>query len=162
MKNHFSLPMHSLQQTTRDFFGRRKRRFFLPMLLLLACGSGAYRFVSVQAGFGISDGNRQASLSDRVVIHGSKSPALNLSDGRELLTAFAGNLQAQQALDRGLVRPLSMATADFDEDGVADLVAGYAGAGGGIISLHRGNLDALYPNSAYAGQRQAEGNRHRP
>jgi CSLREA domain-containing protein len=44
-------------------------------------------------------------------------------------------------------RPLSMATGDFDEDGVNDLVIGYALAKGGSITVLRGNLDALAPQT---------------
>ena len=40
-----------------------------------------------------------------------------------------------------------MASADLDGDGVADLVVGFAHSGGGILALHRGNLDAFAPQS---------------
>src|SRR5439155_16493744 len=45
---------------------------------------------------------------------------------------------------------LTLATADFDEDGVPDLVAGFAAPGGGLLVLHRGNVDALFPNAPEA------------
>jgi CSLREA domain-containing protein len=44
-------------------------------------------------------------------------------------------------------RPLSMATGDFDEDGVNDLVIGYALSKGGSIAVLRGNLDANAPQT---------------
>jgi hypothetical protein len=44
----------------------------------------------------------------------------------------------------------ALASADFDEDGVPDLVTGYAGAKGGVLSIQRGNVDAIYPNSPEA------------
>ena len=44
-------------------------------------------------------------------------------------------------------RPLSMTTGDFDEDGVNDLVIGYALAKGGSIAVLRGNLDAHAPQT---------------
>src|SRR6202000_2298725 len=44
-------------------------------------------------------------------------------------------------------RPLSMATGDFDEDGVNDLVIGYALSKGGSIAVLRGNLDAHAPQT---------------
>ena len=50
-----------------------------------------------------------------------------------------------------------MASADFDEDGVPDLINGYAGADGGIISLHRGNIDSIYPNSPDSQRRKTSG-----
>ncbi len=42
-------------------------------------------------------------------------------------------------------RPLSMTTGDFDEDGVNDLVIGYALSKGGSVAVLRGNLDAHAP-----------------
>ena len=46
-----------------------------------------------------------------------------------------------------LGQPVSMSSADFDEDGVSDLVVGYKGAQGASIAIHRGNLDAFAPHS---------------
>jgi hypothetical protein len=54
-------------------------------------------------------------------------------------------------------RPLSLASADFDEDGVPDLISGYAHAAGGILSLNRGNVDSIYPNAPEAALRRANG-----
>ena len=36
---------------------------------------------------------------------------------------------------------------DIDSDGVADLLVGYSAPGGGVIAVHRGNLDAFAPQS---------------
>lgn len=44
-------------------------------------------------------------------------------------------------------RPLSMVQGDFDEDGVNDLVIGYALTKGGSIAMLRGNLDAHAPQT---------------
>jgi hypothetical protein len=52
----------------------------------------------------------------------------------------------------------ALASADFDEDGVPDLVTGYANsATGGTFSIQRGNLDAIYPNSPEAQARRERG-----
>jgi hypothetical protein len=52
----------------------------------------------------------------------------------------------------------ALASADFDEDGVPDLVTGYANsATGGTLSIQRGNLDAIYPNSPEAQARRERG-----
>jgi len=40
-----------------------------------------------------------------------------------------------------------MASGDVDSDGIEDLLVGYGSAGGGTISIHRGNLDAIAPQS---------------
>ncbi len=47
-------------------------------------------------------------------------------------------------------RPLALAAGDFDEDGVADLLSGYAAGESGSIRLHRGDIAAVYPNSPEA------------
>ena len=62
-----------------------------------------------------------------------------------------------QRLERGAGRPVTLASGDLDEDGVPDLVSGYATPGGGILALHRGNADSIYPNSPEAQQRKARG-----
>jgi len=52
----------------------------------------------------------------------------------------------------------ALASADFDEDGMPDLVTGYATTGtGGTISIQRGNVDAVYPNSPEAKARRQGG-----
>lgn len=156
--NHSSLTINSMKKITRQIFGTGRRRFLLPALVLLAICCMSLRFTSVQAFdvFSIPT-TFKTPQSEQVMIHGKASKILKLGDGRELLSAFDGNLQARQALMSGEARPLAVATADFDEDGVADVIAGYAGAGGGIVSLHRGNVDALYPNSIEARQRKQAG-----
>ncbi|MBI1761407.1 MAG: hypothetical protein HYR56_08230, partial [Acidobacteria bacterium] len=63
--------------------------------------------------------------------------------------------QARLAADAA--RPLALAAGDFDEDGVPDLVSGYAVAGHGLLSLQRGNVDALWPHTPEAAQRKAAG-----
>jgi hypothetical protein len=60
----------------------------------------------------------------------------------------------KQVLEHNLVQPTALASADFDEDGVPDLVSGYAGPGGGILTLRRGNLYALYPHADRASMSQ--------
>jgi hypothetical protein len=52
----------------------------------------------------------------------------------------------------------ALASADFDEDGMPDLVTGYAITGtGGTVSIQRGNVDAVYPNSPEAKARRQRG-----
>jgi hypothetical protein len=98
-------------------------------------------------------------LSDSVSIRaaGRGNPWINMTDGHELLTAYEGPNELVRALARDEARPLSLISADFDEDGMPDLVAGYAGANGGIITLHRGNVDSVYPNTQAARRRKSEG-----
>jgi hypothetical protein len=98
-------------------------------------------------------------LSESISVRaaGIGNPIINLSDGHDLITPYVGEERLQQALERNEARPLSLASADFDEDGVPDLVSGYAEANGGIVTLLRGNVDSIYPHSPEAKQRKAEG-----
>ena len=54
-------------------------------------------------------------------------------------------------------RPTALASADFDEDGVPDLACGYSIGETGLLSLHRGNKDPIYPHSERSRQRRLEG-----
>ena len=50
---------------------------------------------------------------------------------------------------------LSMASGDFDENGVPDVVVGLGGSGRFALSMYRGNPDALYPDEPEARQRRS-------
>jgi parallel beta-helix repeat protein len=88
---------------------------------------------------------------------GRGNPSINLSDGVQLQASYSGAVGARRLLAAKLARPCALASADFDEDGVADLVTGYWSASGNILTLHRGNIDSIYPNSPEARQRKARG-----
>jgi uncharacterized protein (TIGR03437 family) len=97
-----------------------------------------------------------AGLSGRVSADaaGQDSPRINFRDSRNLPTDYAGTAAARQALLSGLSRPLTLASADFDEDGVPDLISGYAGPGGASIALHRGSPDLIFLHSPEAQRRR--------
>ncbi len=99
----------------------------------------------------------RAEALDAVALHaaGWGTPWLNLRDGAPLAATYEGADPVAQAVASGAARPLSLAAADFDEDGVPDLVVGYGAPAG--LALHRGNVDAIYPNAPEAQRRRAEG-----
>src|SRR5437588_5055882 len=100
-----------------------------------------------------------ARLSETISVHaaGRGNPTINLSDGRDLLTSYVGPEELRNALEQNQAEPLSLASADFDEDGVPDLVSGYSYNGQGIVTLLRGNVDSIYPNAPEAKQRKTNG-----
>ncbi len=102
---------------------------------------------------------RLAQLSDDISIHSNTrvTPSISLSNGHDLITDYEGTEQARAAIENNLASPAALASADFDEDGVPDLICAYRAPGGGIITLHRGNRDAIYPNTSQAQRRKAEG-----
>jgi len=99
-----------------------------------------------------------ATMSETVTVHaaGRGKPYINFSDGHDILTGYSATSNGDAALQIP-ASPLAMASADFDEDGVPDLVSGYSVSGGGILILHRGNVDSVYPNAPEAQQRRATG-----
>lgn len=101
----------------------------------------------------------RARMSEEVTVHaaGRGNPWINLSDGRELITPYSGPIELTRVLEQNEARPMALCSADFDEDGVPDLISGYAGPNGGILTLLRGNVDSIYPNAPEAKQRRAEG-----
>ena len=66
-----------------------------------------------------------ARLSESVAVSeaGRGNFTINLSDDREVLTVYAGPAELQEALEQNRTLPRSLAAADFDEDGVPDLVS---------------------------------------
>jgi Domain of unknown function (DUF4214) len=86
---------------------------------------------------------------------GQRSPLANLGASRELLTTYNGPRQSQLAIEDNLARPTALASGDFDEDGIADLLCAYAITTGGLLTLHRGNVRAIYPHSDEGKRRRA-------
>lgn len=87
---------------------------------------------------------------------GRGNPYINFEDGRAIpvVSPEGGGLVA---LLSDASRGLALASADFDEDGMADLVASYEGDSGGLLSLHFGNVDAVRPHAPEAKARRAAG-----
>jgi len=86
-----------------------------------------------------------------------RSPNFRLPAPRPLASGYVGEARWLDAIDSDRTRAAALATADFDEDGIADLVSGYGTAAGGLLTLHRGNVDSIYPNNRGAKRRRAEG-----
>jgi VCBS repeat protein len=85
---------------------------------------------------------------------GRGGPWINFRDG---VPVVVEGTHAAMLSPAAQGRPLGLATGDFDGDGVPDLVSAYGDAGGGMVVVHRGNVDAVYPGSAQARRRKAQG-----
>ena len=110
----------------------------------------------------VSDGVRSAAraessfnqtLSKPVTVktreHGNSR--INLRDGFTIPVNYAGG--TAQILENNTARSLSLASADFDEDGMPNLIGGYAANEKGIITIQRGNVDLLFPSAEQQRQR---------
>jgi len=110
------------------------------------------------------DGKSQQLASDppaakRVVVQaaGRGNPYINFEEGVELSASYEGAPEIQSLLKQNAAEPRALASADFDEDGVPDLICGYSRPEDGIITIYRGNVDSIYQNSLEARRRKAEG-----
>src|SRR5882724_4914066 len=86
---------------------------------------------------------------------GRGNPWVTLRDGYRAPAQYQGSSKLQQLKDNQ-TRPLSVGSADFDEDGVPDVVAGYAGAKDGVITVQRGDADAVFANTREAVAHRAQ------
>jgi len=75
-------------------------------------------------------------------------PVVHLKAVSTLTDSYSGPEDAVQALRSGQATPLSLVACDVDGDGVTDLIVGNGvPGGGGILTVHRGNLEAFVPQS---------------
>jgi uncharacterized repeat protein (TIGR01451 family) len=95
-------------------------------------------------------------LDSRIVARSASDTAVvSTLDGHEVPMALAGAWKSSRSLQVLNARPLSLASGDFDEDGVPDLVAGYSTDTGGLIALMRGDGDSIFPNTKDAVEHRA-------
>ena len=74
-----------------------------------------------------------------LLAEGRGHPWITMADGREIDIDFERDPQLKTQLAPAGLRGLSLAAGDFDQDGVTDLVSGYATSIGGLVRIHRGN-----------------------
>jgi parallel beta-helix repeat protein len=101
---------------------------------------------------------KSSGLSDVVSVRIEKKghPRINLKVGRDLLSGITESFEKSSFLSPQ-EEPLALASDDFDEDGIPDLVCAYSSNESGILTIHSGNPDAIYPNSSAAKLRKAAG-----
>lgn len=115
--------------------------------LLTSAGSTANKSVA-------SKGTLSERLPLRHLASGQASPMGEVAD---IVTTYNGPKNLCMALQGKRARALSLAAADFDEDGVPDVASGYGYSRRGIITIQCGNGDSIYPNSPEAARHKAEG-----
>jgi hypothetical protein len=130
-------------KTLRTVTGRASAQSARTILLTIGCLAFAGPLLSQQPAATAKSGGAPNKLY--------------LQGERPLGVSYAGAPAAVAALAAGQLKPLALASGDLDGDGVEDLVAGYASATGGVLVIHRGNLDAFAPQSQASWQAIAEG-----
>ncbi len=71
------------------------------------------------------------------------NPSISFRFG-DIPAAYAKRPGLQEVAEQGLGQSLALAAGDFDEDGMPDLITGHAGPAGGVLALHRGNVESVY------------------
>ncbi len=127
----------------------------LSLLLVIACLSfGQY----IRTEKAASNYKPTTRLSDSVAVNAAKrgNPWINAQDGREILSEIDGPSDLISEL-KGNSDSISVVTADFDEDGMPDIVTGHPTGETGAAIFYSGNIDAVYPNSPEAKERAEKG-----
>ncbi len=101
----------------------------------------------------------RTSLADNPPVQAAErgNPWFNFQDGKPVAMDLSRVPRLASLSKAGGARPLSLVSADFDEDGVADLAVGYETPAGGLIVILRGNVDSILPNTKEAKARRAAG-----
>lgn len=116
---------------------------------LIFAGLISLPMVTTASVIGLRRGSPMKAIDDGGVmeppvrIAGLRSPWVTLREGAPLRVFYEGPAGLRQVMEQGLVLPRALAAGDFDEDGMPDLVVGYLGPDGGVLTLHRGNGDVL-------------------
>lgn len=117
------------------------------MLITLATGISHFR-VSRAASDGTGHAFRVGEQGVTLQAAGRGQPFINLRDGRDVPTVFVEAGAAVREFKDNRAKPVALASGDLDEDGMPDLIGGYAGAEAGILTVHRGDVDALFPHTS--------------
>ncbi|MEW6131002.1 MAG: HYR domain-containing protein [Acidobacteriota bacterium] len=80
-----------------------------------------------------------------------------LSGVRDLFFDDFADSEFSSQLPTSEAQPLALAASDFDEDGTPDIICGFATSTGGKLTLHKGNVDAVFPNHPEAQLGKMEG-----
>jgi CSLREA domain-containing protein/uncharacterized repeat protein (TIGR01451 family) len=82
-------------------------------------------------------------VAQSVIVPAPSSPArIKLQTNHKTITFSDATAVTASELESTSAQPLTLATADFDEDGTPDLLGGFSTE----ARLYRGNVEAIYPN----------------
>ena len=89
--------------------------------------------------------SKESKTAVTVQAAGRGNSYLNLHDGREMQVKYRGDQVSSEALQSGAARARALASADLDDNGTPDVLAGYAYNGNGIVTVQRGSTEAFAP-----------------
>ncbi|MGQ0541413.1 MAG: FG-GAP repeat domain-containing protein [Blastocatellia bacterium] len=137
----------------------KRAKWLTIFFLLLVIALATFEQISQNESQASSTMIHPSRWSDEVTVISAErgNPWINVTDGREIVLETQDLSSEVKALQVGGGSSLSAATADFDEDGMPDLVMGHTDGSTGAISFLRGNVDSVYPNTRDAEERKAKG-----
>src|SRR5688572_12644522 len=106
----------------------------LALAVLLVCQGGA-AVAAQQDPRALRSIERGPGAQPALRVVFDAEPAALLGAGVESHAIITGDRMAIDALDEGAASATSLATSDFDEDGVPDLVVGYETPSGGAVAI---------------------------
>ncbi|HYE75999.1 MAG TPA: FG-GAP-like repeat-containing protein, partial [Blastocatellia bacterium] len=136
------MPLKPQRFYIRDTFKNTPRWILTTSLVLLLCLGiyGATHLSILRAQAADSSFHLEALSINNLHV--------KLEGQQSLKPEFIGDEIARNLLEQNQAQALALASADFDEDGMPDLVTGYGYSGGGVLSINRGNLAAAYRQSS--------------
>ena len=136
--------------------GRRKRHARLPSLRPVLTAAAVLGLAALQSPTAPAREGRVAGEARRtaVTLREGGDSRVRFAAGEDLGVALG---QRAESLLAASGTPLSLASADFDGDGVPDLAAGYRLDNAGAIAFWRGNVDSIHPNAPDAIRRREKG-----
>ena len=119
------------QKTSRSIIVRPA---LVILAISLAVAAYCWRMASKSALANSGNTSRPVAVqanTDVITLPGDRGgPHIRLQKALSLATSYAGDDEAAQLLKSSEARPLTLASADFDEDGIPDLIGGYGGPSG--------------------------------
>ncbi|MEP7336630.1 MAG: CSLREA domain-containing protein, partial [Acidobacteriota bacterium] len=125
---------------------------FRIFILSVFCLSSIAAILGANLYWASSAASNKGSITLRATARGNSH--LNFQNGRELKSHYAASNVANAGIEKafssgkgkqGQAQALSLASDDINLDGFPDLVCGYAGLDGGLVTLHLGNPEAFSP-----------------
>jgi uncharacterized repeat protein (TIGR01451 family) len=157
IRNSMSLATSNVAQSSLENKMKRAAPYLSLRLFAYFIALSVVLVMVIVPGMTVSSSSLLADKAVTVRAAGRGNPLIRLQDGQDLPVSYSGQQDLVEALRPGGAKSLSLASGDFNEDGTQDLVSGFAGASGGILTLTLGNRDAISASTAAAQSKAAKG-----
>ncbi|MEP6900146.1 MAG: carboxypeptidase regulatory-like domain-containing protein [Actinomycetota bacterium] len=127
------------------------KKFTLALVLIL----GVVISFGIFENFKVKAEPQQKSVKSYFVTQGTdaavnveenSSPWIKMRQGKAIESEYVGTESAIGQFESGNLRPTTLVSADFNFDGYPDVISGFAGTNGGVITLHKAWNQAFAPD----------------